>query len=422
MSLANCYNIHPAPEEQTVNLSNRIALVVAFLVLPVCVTQAAPRVLLYHSFDKGLTEVDYSTAPVEVKVVGRVELRTDGIYGSAAQFPTDAADSSLRIDLGAIGNASAGTLALWNILDVKKGLTAPGENLATMLDADGKPIFKINKAGHVSVYEDGKVTVMSCFDALWWLTYSREHLTITWETGASGVGTHSGIVKVYWKARPYGAFVMELKRKPASLVIGQGGAGLSADELYLFDDALPLRAIWDLMRQQPKSIEKLESDIAARCDVEAKRPAAALRAAWDRASTGGILVEAETGKDTQGEQVKISSLVAAGDNGVVTVTNAASTASGRAFISPGRTAVRLAIQIDQPGRYSLALRYSMDRKMSPIWPQNSTAKTPWTDNYASVKVLVNGKALPAGKGQASADGTENICHRKARASRCSQYL
>jgi len=38
-----------------VNLSNRIiALVVALLVLPVCVTQGAPRVLLYHSFDKGL--------------------------------------------------------------------------------------------------------------------------------------------------------------------------------------------------------------------------------------------------------------------------------------------------------------------------------------------------------------------------------
>ena len=372
--------------------SNRIiALVIVLLVVPVPIAHASPRVLLYHSFDKGLANPDYSTAPVRVKVQGDVKLRPDGIYGAAAQFDADAAESSLRIDLGDLGSASSGTLALWNILDVKEALTAPTENLATMLDADGKPIFKINKSGHVLVYEDDNEVEMPCFDALWWLMYSREHLAITWETGTSGVGTHSGIVKIYWKARPYGALVIELNRKPAELVIGQGGAGISADELYLFDEALPLRAIWELTRQQPDSIDKLESAIAARCEIETKRPTTVLRAAWDRAAASGILVEAETSKGIETKQSP------AEHEGRIQAANAGNTASGRAYVNPKKETLTLKVDVPEAGRYALALRYCMDRMIQALWPQNSTTKTPWTDNYASIEVLVDGKAV-AGDG------------------------
>jgi hypothetical protein len=130
---------------------------------------AEPKVLLYHSFARGLTEPDFAASPVTVSVGKDVKTRPDGIFGPAAEFEDAATDSVLRIGLGTLGKAEAGTLALWQILDSQEPLTVAEQNLLTVLDQDGKPIFQLNKSGHVYVYDGGKRIHLECFDALWWL-------------------------------------------------------------------------------------------------------------------------------------------------------------------------------------------------------------------------------------------------------------
>ena len=41
----------------------------------------APKVLLYHSFDRGLEKADFSAAAVKVSVDGEVTRRDDGVRG-----------------------------------------------------------------------------------------------------------------------------------------------------------------------------------------------------------------------------------------------------------------------------------------------------------------------------------------------------
>ena len=51
----------------------------------------------------------------------------------------------MRAELPAMAELDEWTVALWQILEVKEWLTAPEENLLTLLDAEGKPIVKLSK-------------------------------------------------------------------------------------------------------------------------------------------------------------------------------------------------------------------------------------------------------------------------------------
>jgi hypothetical protein len=81
----------------------------------------------------------------------------------------------------------------------------------------------------------------------------------------------------------------------------------------------------------------------------------------------------------------------------VQANNDGAQASGRACVEPGAGQLTFKVKIKETGNYSLALRYLLTRHMHPLWPQNSTAKTPWTENYAEVEVTLDGKKKPIGK-------------------------
>lgn len=361
--------------------------------------EANPKVVLYHSFEKGITSPDYAAGNVIVTAEKDAELREGGVYGTAVRFDQDARNASVRIELGDALRADSGTIALWQILDLKDAFLQPEENLLTLMDTENKPIFKLTKSGIFYVYEGGKKVLFDCFDSMYWLKGNREHFAITWHAGGSGLVNPRGIVRVYWKSRPYASYVMDLTRQPAALVIGDASAGISVDELYAWNQALPARAIWELMRQRPLEIGKLEKMISERCVMEAGRPAAAREAAWGQLARQGILVEAEA---NPGDSKPLTNPVLMGTGEAVFKASGgdpgnsfcnAATASGRACAGPGDKPLTFKMKVLKEGEYALALRYCLQRRINTLWPQNSTGKTPWSENYARVKVELDGKPL-----------------------------
>lgn len=361
--------------------------------------RADPKLVLYHSFDKGITPPDYAAGRVTVTAGKDVKRRDDGIYGKAVRFDRDARDAAVRIDLGGMLKAESGTIALWQVLDEKDAYTQPQDNLLTLVDGKNKPIFKLDKSGILSVYEGGKEIVFGCFDSMYWLKGNREHLALTWDGGGSGVKSPRGIVRVYWRGRPYASYVMDLTQQPAAVVIGDVSAGISADELYVWDQALPQRGIWELMRQKPNDIGALERAMADRCALEDKRPTAVRDAAWAQRVGQGILIEAEANPgeskpltnpvpERSGERFRASG----GDPENGNPSNAA-TASGRGCVFPGDKPLTFKMTVRKDGAYALALRYCLERRVNTLWPQNSSAKTPCGENYATVKVELDGKPL-----------------------------
>jgi len=384
-----------------------IAVVAAVLFRPAyCHAQAAPKVILYHSFDNAIEKVDYATRQLQVSANQGARPTTPAISGKAVWFAETDADAKLRINLQDLLHGNAWTIAIWEIIDVKKWLHAPEDNLLSLLDADGKPIIKLTKSAAVFVYEDGKEIHHECFDSLYWVRHSREHLTLTWDEDDDGLNPSGGILRAYWKARPYAAQLIELKRKPVYLEIGQAMSGLGVDDLYILEGALPLRSIWELMRtsitptnsgqaRQGTDIKGLEKMLAERGAIEAKRGAAARTAVWVAKMKGGIVVEAEAnpGKSIVGVSPKPNPKGEARLNG----DTAASTASGKSYVEPRKNPLTFTVQVKEAGDYVLSLRYYALRMMHSSWPQNSTVKTPWTENYIEVDVTVDGKPLNSGK-------------------------
>ncbi len=101
---------------------------------------AAPRVVLHHSFDHAVDKPDYTTGPVAVAAGRMLKLQTPAVLGKAAWFEESAGEAKLRIALGDLMKGDAWTIALWDILEVKEWLTAPEDNLLTLLGADDQPI------------------------------------------------------------------------------------------------------------------------------------------------------------------------------------------------------------------------------------------------------------------------------------------
>ncbi len=352
-----------------------------------------PKVLLYHSFDRGLDKPDFSTAPVRVSVTGNVAVREDGVRGRAVEFAEHVATAQLTIDLQS-WPSDAGTVALWEILDSYEPLTVATQNLLTVLDTTGQPIFRIEKSGHVYYWEGGKKIHLECFDCLWFSKFDRHHFAITWDNSI-GQSEFGGLLMAYWQARPYAALTIDLAgRRPATLVIGDGSGGCGVDELYLLDRALPLRAIWELMQYRAGNMAELEQQLAQRCRKEANRPAAVRRASWRRALVNAIVVEAESAEADH--PLKIQSSPVQGKTGVWAADNGANVASGKAYVAQAKS-LRLNVSVPRDGQYAMALRYCMQRRMHPLWPQQSAAKTPWSENYATIRVHLDGKPL-AGDG------------------------
>jgi len=359
----------------------------AALVTPVV---ASPKILLYHPFDRAAEKPTVAAGPLEIAAGLGLQLRSPAIQGKAAWFAETATEASLRIDLPALAQADSWTIALWQILEVKEWLTAPEDNLLTLLDEANKPIIKLSKSGGLFIYEGEKTVHLDCFDALYWVQGSREHLALTWQP--DGSDTAAGVLRAYWKARPYAALSMKLTRPPVALQIGQPMAALAVDDLYVFDTALGQRSLWELHRQAGTDLAALTQQLADCERTEADRPTATRRAAWARLAQQGKLVEAE--QSAQGEYVQRALAEQSDKNGRYPANdNPAATASGRACVQPGDQPLSFAFEVPEAGEYSLALRYVLDRRMHPLWPQGSEAKTPWTDNYAELEIHLDGRKL-----------------------------
>ena len=80
----------------------------------VCDEAVAPKVLLYHSFDRGLEKADFSAAAVKDSVDGEVTRRDDGVRGRAAQFAKTAPAGRVKIDVAPLDLGPSGTPARWN--------------------------------------------------------------------------------------------------------------------------------------------------------------------------------------------------------------------------------------------------------------------------------------------------------------------
>jgi len=362
-------------------------------ILPPCVLGAEPRVLLHHDFDQSLKEPHYQLAPFSISGGKGVSLDGPAVAERAAWFRATDSQTSLRIDLTTAAPRGAWTVALWELLEVKDWLTAPTDNLLTLLDADDRPIIKLSKSGDVFVHSDQGVTKLECFDALYWVQGNREHLTLTWDPNGSGVQQPRGMLRAFWKARPYAALAIDLPRQPVALELGQTSAGLGIDDLYFFNGALSLRSIWDVMHHRGNDIAALERKLARREDDEAQRSAAMRDAAWATLARTGMLFEAEA--QPSDSVIRSPTPVADKPGQLDASDNNASSASGRGCVAPGREPLTFEFQVTQSGSYALSLRYCLERRMQPLWPQNSAARTPWTDNDSEIAIVLDGKPLQA---------------------------
>ena len=354
------------------------------------------EILMYQSFDNKISTFDYLAGKGKVNSAEKIQLRKPAIRGNALWFDQSHPEGKLRIDLAPLQDAEDWTIALWNLIQVKEWLSAPTNNLITLLDEKERPIIKLSKSGGVFVFEDEKVIHMECFDALYWVRGSKEHLALTWESHGSGISSQKGMLRAYWKARPYAALAMELKRRPVSMEIGEESAGLGVDDLYVFNSSLSLRSIWELMRFRGNDPRLLQERLANLEKLEEQRPTANRMANWARLTQKGILIEAEA--IPEGNDVIVSPAQKADRNNLyVASNNPASVASGRSCVEPGDKTLSFRFTIDQTNEYALALRYLLERRMHQFWPQSSSAATPWSENYCEVKVRLNG--TPLGKSE-----------------------
>lgn len=342
----------------------------------------APRVLLYHSFDNGLENVDRSAGPVTVTLGKGVTVRDRGIYGKAAGLDGGAVDATVKMLMDTPAPATGWTIAFWQHLDEKDVLTAPDFDLLTVLDQQGERLLTMNKSGLVELTAGDQSTKMDCFDALYWISEEDIHLTVTYDADGAGGASPRGKLTVYFEARPYGCVYVDLgDRRPTTIVLGGDDVSSAADELYVFDAPLPLRAIHHLSRPPRKDIGTMEDWLAGISRTEALRTMAVRRAAWRKLARQGQVIEAEGGATdgvTDGEQ--------------------AYSASSRKYISVGGKLLKITFDVAEAGDYALAVRYILDRQIDTMWPvRNADAKTGWTHNYATVKTVLDGKDLGATK-------------------------
>ena len=257
-------------------------------------------------------------------------------------------------------------------------------------------MFQITKSGHVYYWEAGKKLHMECFDSLWFSKVDRHHFALTWEQGGAECGP-GGLLVAYWLARPYAALTIDLGRAPTGHGDRRGRLGWVRQSTNSMCWIVPCRSapIWELMQYRSGKAAELESlwpDVATR---RLQRPALVRKASWRRAEQVGILVEAESADAIRRRKSKAARgsrrrRRASGYDAA----SGANVASGRAYVAQSENA---AVQRDAgPGRpVRFGLRYGLLRSMHPLWPQNSSAKTPWSDNFATVRVHVDGRPWPA---------------------------
>ncbi len=173
--------------------------------------------------------------------------------------------------------------------------------------------------------------------------------------------------------------------------------GIGVDEFYVIDKALSLRSLWELMQRQGGDIQQLEQTLLKRETLEAKRPTAARIANWSTLVRQGLVVEAED--HAKDHKVVVSPKPSADNpNRFDASVNNASTASGRACVEPGTGELTFQFKVKKTNQYALAIRYCLERRMHPLWPQDSTSPTPWTDNFSDVEVRLDGKPMAGQSG------------------------
>lgn len=337
-------------------------------------------VLLYHSFDNGLEKVDHSTGPVAVTLGEGVKLRASGVYGKAAGFDAGAVDATVKLVMSQPAPAAGWTIAFWQHIDEKDVLVAPDLDLLTVLDQQGQPLLTMNKSGLVEVFAGEQSAKMECFDALYWIGGEDIHLAITYDADGAAAGLPKGKLTVYFEARLYGCVYVDLgDRRPTTIVLGGSDIASAADELYVFDTAIPMRAVYDLSRPPRKNIGTVESWLADTVEAEVARPSAVRRDGWRRLARAGQVIEAEANADP---------------NGSVIDGEKAYSASGRKFISVGKKPLSVTVDVEEAGQYTIALRYALSRRVDTMWPvRHGEARTAWSRNYSTVTATLDGKEL-----------------------------
>lgn len=351
---------------------------------------APPELLLYHSFDGAFAAPDFSAAPVKVAASPAVGTGARGAFGKAAAFPAGAVGATVRVDLESPPPAAGWTLALFNCLVDKEVMTSPDRPFVGVLDQEGRPLLTVDVSGRVKVLDEAGAPLasMQCFDALYWIGGENIHLAFAYDADGAEGGVPRGKITAYWSARPYGCAYVDLgERRPTAILLGGDDVGGAADELHLFAGALPLRAIYELARPPRKDAVTLRRRIPEIAATEAARPAAARREAWRALTRKGQVFEAEAGQ-ARGAVVSDANSVSAFGRAYLKM------ASSKGKQPEETAAATIRLSVTEAGEYALSLRYALARQVDLLWPvRRPEARTAWTHNYTTLKVLLNGQEL-----------------------------
>jgi len=340
---------------------------------------ADPSLLLFHSFDGPIDHLDYSLHPVRVVPTGFVSSTEVSFSGRAVLIPSE--DTSLQLEFTPPADPSGWTLFVINVLVDKEAMTTLDRPFLDLFDQDGRRLLTINLSGDVTVFdgEGGVIGTLSCFDALYWIGGEAIPLAITYEPDGAEGRAPRGRLTAYWSARPYGCLYVDLgERRPGRVSLGGGQGGVVADELAMFEGVLPYRTLYEVSRPPGKNVTAMRRLLEEAADPSAIPPYAQWRMAWRESVRAGEVWEAEEGQS--------DTLVVRGE--------AATTASGQAFVVPQKEPLNISFRITEPGPVHLALRYALDRCVDLQWPiRHPESRTAWSRNETMMEVALDGRPL-----------------------------
>ena len=353
---------------------------VTLLLAAAAVGTRGETLFLHHSFDRGLGVVDFGPPHATGKVEGNVRWVEEGVAGRAAGFDPGAGPGTLTVHLGEQALTSRWTLAFFLSIGMKEALVAPGDELLTVLDQHGDVLLRMDVSGNVSVHApSGWSAGLPCLDALYWIDGETQHLAVAYDSDGSLVSRPRGVLTAYWQGRPYGAMLLDLgDRRPAALRFASGSLPIVMDELQIFAAALSQPALVELSRRPQSPPKDVMRRMGEWIRFYEECPFNVRRQQWKDQVKTSVTVEAESG--TGGK-------VLSGWHSAMS--------SGNAHVElAAHESTDVPFDIREPGDYALALRYSLDRRLDPMWPVRSPqARTEWSDNAAAIEVLLDGQPL-----------------------------
>lgn len=231
---------------------------------------------------------------------------------------------------------------------------------------------------------------MENFSALFWADHEWHHYALSWDKSGSGVKDPQGKVKVVIDGVPTEGCCINLNEKePAKLIFGGKELGVTIDELYIFDQALPQRAIWDISRRKEMDQAKFLEAVRKRVKAEESLPYAVREAGWAEGVRPGIVIEGEDFADYKGKPAGKAEIVRERGG----LKGPANMASGRGIVrfkGCGKTTWK--VNIPEDDKYALGLRYALERRYAG---RDSTEnyRIWWSTNYATCRVRLDDKVF-----------------------------